>query len=590
MGDVNLSEVGASLRRHWPVIAVILALIPLAMVGYLVNRDVIRPPDRFTTSADVLIPARDEQGVPPEGVPPVLLQGQLDLALSEAVRDDALTAAGIEPDSDHDIAFDADLGKSDTIMTLSVAGPEPELAASVLDSYVVAYAEGRRDSVQRAAVDLQEIELRVVGVLQRRISNVEVDLANLGVVPPAVVPDGDPILLPADTPSNGVLLAYERNALLNEMQRRQVSFSLQATRAEIPAAFTTVVQTRSAARITPPPPSPLVPLLQILIGGLVLAVAIPILMDRFDSTITEARVAPRALRSRLLGTIPYVPRRLQGGYAPRGSAWDDAYRLLAATSISTDQLPKAIVVTCPVGTTQDNVAANFAVGLARMGVRVALVGTVPRQDWYLDEIADVADIPDDVYLDIDAPVDDGSADVGEASIPEVPAAGSGAGFGSHTGTGRASTETVTSTAPPVTVAGPATAIELSPIPTFPELLEAAHTNRLAEDLRSRLATTGVPDLHVVPPGGAEDELKLDGLPPLLEALSRSGIDVTVLAGPALLEDPNATIITWSTRHVLWAIEIGRVKTRDAQLAADRVELAGVEPFGITVVNRMTVKP
>lgn len=170
---------------------------------------------------------------------------------------------------------------------------------------------------------------------------------------------------------------------------------------------------------------------------------------------------------------------------------------------------------------------------------------------------------------------------------------SGGGFGEGAGQryGEA-TEAMTSTAPPRTEVATAatTSIELSEIPTFPELLEAAHANRLGDDLRTRLATSSVNDLYVVPPGNVDEELRLDGLPPLLDALSRTGIDVTVLAGPALLEGPDATIIAWSTRHVLWAIEIGRVKTRDAQLAAERLELAGVEPFGITVVNRMALKP
>jgi hypothetical protein len=37
--------------------------------------------------------------------------------------------------------------------------------------------------------------------------------------------------------------------------------------------------------------------------------------------------------------------------------------------------------------------------------------------------------------------------------------------------------------------------------------------------------------------------------------------------------------------VLWAIEMGHVDSRDAQLAADRLDIAGVAPFGIAVVNR-----
>ena len=106
------------------------------------------------------------------------------------------------------------------------------------------------------------------------------------------------------------------------------------------------------------------------------------------------------------------------------------------------------------------------------------------------------------------------------------------------------------------------------------------------DLRPRLGRRdNIDNLYIVPPSDEPHELLLDGLPPLLEALTTSGIDITVIAGPPLLDDPQATIIAWSTRHVLWAVELGQVDKSDAQLAADRLELAGVEPFGIALVNR-----
>ena len=105
------------------------------------------------------------------------------------------------------------------------------------------------------------------------------------------------------------------------------------------------------------------------------------------------------------------------------------------------------------------------------------------------------------------------------------------------------------------------------------------------DFRDTLATVEhVPNLYVIPPG-PETDVPLDGLPPLLDAFSRDGIDTVIIGGPAYLEDPNATIIAWSTRNMLWAVEMGHVHSRDAQLAADRLDIAGVTPFGIAVVNR-----
>jgi Mrp family chromosome partitioning ATPase len=569
---VEFSDVRASLRRHWPVALVILVIIPMVMAVYLVRRDVVRPPARFTTSVDVLIPARDvETGAAPEDVPPVLLQGQTELANSDAVRREARENAGLDPVGAGDrIGLAAELQQEATIMRLSVSAPNPELAEQVIDGYITAYEDGRRRTVLEAALDLQEIERRVIGVLQRKIDTVEAELTRRGVPFPTVVldqnpddeinpprgavPDGASVPVPPNASSEDVLLLYERNALLNEIQRRQVNYSLQSTRAEIPAAFTTVVQRRTTARVTPPPPSPVIPLVTIFVGGLLLAIAVPVVLDRLDSTITEARAAPGALRAGLLATIPFMPRRLHRTLAPPGSSWELAFRSLAATSIATDRLPSAIMVTSPAGTTQDTVAANFAVGLAGLGAKVALIATTERQGWYVD----AAPVVGQDQFDEDPPADDGVAAAAPSGAP-VPVGGQPLGSGTRR---------------------PA---------TFDMLLREAHEGRLNGQLLDRLAHQDIANLYVVPPGADDADLMLDGLPPLLEAMDRSGIDVTVVAGPAFLTDPNATIMAWSIRHVLWAIEIGHVDKNDAHLAADRLELAGVEPFGIALVNRSALR-
>ena len=539
---MDLKEIRASLRRHWTIALVVLVIIPIVMAGYLASRNVVRPPARYTTSADVLIPARTEADGTPTDVPPVLLQGQMELAQSPELREVTLKRAGVDLKRLTTLVLSSRLNEDRSIMTLTVAAGEPEVASTVLDAYITAYEDGRRESVLQAALDLQDIERRVIGVLARRIKTVEFNLITEGAALPERVPDGTAVVEPSGASTDEILGLYERNALLNEIQRRQVNYSLQATRVEIPAAYTTVVQRRSTARTTPPPPSPLIPLLTILAGGLVLAVVIPVLVDRLDPTITEARSAPAALRSGLLGTIPFMPRRLHHQLAPPGSTWERAFRSLAATSLSTDRLPKAIMVTGPTGSTQDPVAANFAAALAGLGVTVALIGTVPRQDWFVED----TEFEDD--------------DASEVEARTAP-------FGAEPGAARTTVATA----------------------TFPELLAEAEAGQLIGDISARLATRDIPNLYVVPPGATTTDLSLDGLPPLLEALSVSGIDICVLAGPALLEDPNATIMAWSTRHVLWALEIGQVDRNDAALAADRLELAGVTPFGIALVNRHALR-
>lgn len=541
-----MKEVRASLRRHWTLAVLVLLVIPVVMATYLANRDVVRLPARYTTSADVLIPARDpETGDADPVVPPVLLQGQTELAASEEIISTAFEASGLSPEDQDGVDLTGVLSEDRTIMTLSVSAPTPDVAPLVLEEYITAYEDGRRASVFAAANERADIQVAVIGILNRKVVEVEADMATVEAPLLAQQPDGTVLDTPATLSEEGILLTYQRNAALNEIDRRRGDYALQVTVAAVPGDYSTTVQRRSTARITPPPPSPLVPLVSIVIGGLLLAILIPFLRDRLDPTITEARTAPTALRAGLLGTIPFMPRRLHHQLAPPGSPWDVAFRSLAATSLSTDRLPKALMVTSPTGNTQDRVAANFAAGLARLGVSVALIGTMPDQSWFL----------------VDAPDEDDPDGLDETTAP----------FGADP-------------------AAPRTGGTVTGVPTLPDLLQDAEAGRLAGNVRARLGTRGIPNLYVIPPGPPGSALEsLDGLPPLLEALSNAGIDTCVIAGPALLDDPNATIMAWSTRHVLWAVEMGQVNKNDAQLAADRVELAGVTPFGIALVNRHALR-
>ena len=538
---MNVKELRASLRRHWTVPLVILLVVPIVMAGYLASRDIVEAPDIYTTSADVLIPSRDtDDPTSIENVPPVLLQGQNELANSPEVREATLRTADLPDDLAEEVVLLGELSENATLMILTVSGSQPDVAANVINDYIRAYQQGRGESVVEAANRTAGNEIIVIRLLTERLQSVEGTMAKLGLKKAPVAPDGETLAVVSSSTADNeaTLLLYERNTILNEIQRRQVSYGKSSTDATAPATYTTVVQRRSTARITPPPPSPLIPLVQILAIGLLLALAIPFGMDRLDATITEARSAPGMLRASILQTIPHIPRRLQEQFAPPDSAVGLAFRSLAATSISTDRLPKAIMVTSPSDITQDAVAANFAVGLASLGVSVALIGTVPRQRWFLHA----------------NPLD--NEDGGEENGDRL----STLGYGE-----------------PSPLAGQ--------VSTFPELLADAQSGGLTSNILTRLGTRAIPNLYIVPPGETDAGLPLDGLTPLLDALAAGGIDLVVIAGPALLADPNATIMAWSTRHVLWAIEIGQANKSDANLAADRLELGGVDPFGIALVNR-----
>lgn len=561
---MQLNDVGVSLRRHWLIALVILVATLIVAGVYVVNHRGQRPPPAsYTTSEDILIPAPKDPktGARPEGVPATLLQGQVELALSSRIRAIALQNAKLNPDNPGAVTFNAALNETGDIITLSVSAPRPELAARVLDQYVVAFTNGRTQSVLDDAVRRTQSDVYRISTLTRKLTDVQGQLAATGVALPPLVPDGTPIPVPEGTPNATVLLLSQRNAILNEIQRRQSDFGIQTAVAAVPGSFAQEAQRRSVARIAPPPKSQVLPVLSILGVGLLLAVAIPVLIDRFDRSITDPRSAANALRSRVLVSVPAIPRRLHRGYVPQGSSWDDAFRSLAATSIATDSLPKALMVSSPTGSVQDTVAANFARSLARLGVNVALIGTVPSQSWYSSTTPEelLPDQEEDYDYDVE---NDGD------STQATPAGDS----------------------PDVTQPIPEANERLVDgqdfdHPTFVELLHDAQTGHLATGFRDTLARVeDVPNLYVIPPGRDAD-LSLHGLPPLLDAFSRDGIDTVVIGGPAYLEDPNATIIAWSTRNVLWAVGMGHVDSRDAQLAADRLDIAGVQPFGIAVVKR-----
>src|SRR5690606_27122227 len=119
------------------------------------------------------------------------------------------------------------------------------------------------------------------------------------------------------------------------------------------------LQSHAPIKITPAPPSNVVPIAAFLGIGLALAVVVPVLRDRLDRSIRSPKVAADALDATVLTVLPPPTRRMVHSFAPAGSEAEEAYRALAATAVATDRLPRAIVVMSPTGTLQDMVAANF---------------------------------------------------------------------------------------------------------------------------------------------------------------------------------------------------------------------------------------
>jgi Mrp family chromosome partitioning ATPase len=523
---VQLADVITSFRRHWRAAVGTIVLVGVGLGLFLVLRDQTRDPDRWQAAAKVLVPARDDQGELPEGVPPMLLQGQGAIALGTGVTDTALKIAGLDKADPDDFAFDFASNERGDIYTLSATAPTEDQSRDLANGYAVAYLGARRQSVAAGSVAESQSAEAALNRLQQRFTQVEAELQRIDPELMATLPDTaepiDPdtgsveenpgVELPATIPIETQLLIYERQDLLRQIETARRRYAQGSTNTLVPQSYATIVERVVPEDVTPEVPSPLIPIGVAIGVAALLAFGVPVLLDRIDQSIRDSHTAGNALSAPVLSTIPppASPANLETLARPE-SARGHAFRTLATASVATDQLPPAIVVTAPVGTMQDSVAANFAAALADLGLRVALVPTHPRQAWY--------------------------ADAPEGAL------------------------------------------------TLPDFLALAYAGRLNGEVPHQLQPTPVDNLRILPHADTEPDALIDGLPPLLRAFADGGVDVTVIAAPAILEDPSATILAWSTRSVLWVVDTGQVTQQQASEAAAKLELAGASPFGVAVVDR-----
>jgi capsular polysaccharide biosynthesis protein len=526
---LELADIFSALRRRWRIAVALLLLTGAVLAAFYVTRKEVAPKPRFRSEVNVLVPTRDKDGNFPEDVPESLFFGQAAVAQSTALHDKAISAAGIPADQARGLKFGYAPNEGGDLVTFSVEAGESKTASDVALAWANAYVDQRASSVAKGSTSNQDQQRRAVIVLTNRLNELEsqlsaIDPALLALRPGSTTDDTNgtaspsvPTSLPVDT----ALLIYERAEVERGIESARRSYASAARRTIIPGKYADIVEIPPVSDITPPMTSSGSPTLLIVGIGLLLSLAIPVLIDRMDHTIRDAKAATAAFSAPVLSLIPAVPRSRRDEVAAPGTAREAAFRALAATSVATDRLPRSIVVTSPLGDIQDTVAANFAAALASLGVHVALVGTSPRQAWFSRDGVVTANF----------------------------------GNGHHDMT------------------------------TFPELLELAYAGRLNGEVPGSLLHTDLENLVILPPGETEIDLSPDGLAPLLQAMANANIDVTVIAAPALLEDPNTTIYAWTTRSVLWAMEAGEITAEDARAGAARLALAGVTPFGVAIIDQ-----
>src|SRR5262245_57811273 len=328
---VQLADVITSFRRHWraAVAAVLLVFVVLGL--FLTLQHQIRPADRWRASVQILVPARDEEGNLPPGVPPSLLQGQKDVALSGDVTGEALTKAGLDPEAEN-VSFDFDTNELGDIITLTATAPSEEEAQSLANGYASAYLGARRATVAAGSKNQSQQAQATLGTLQQRLVQVEAELEAtdpdlLESLPDVVEPldgtgdNGDNatlpnVGLPATTPIATQLLVYERQDLLGRIEAARRTYAESSSTALVPHAFATLVERVEPKDVTPEPMSPLIPLGVALGLGVLVAFGVPLLLDRFDHSIRDSRSAGSALDAPVLSTIP-APRLSQAAMFAR---------------------------------------------------------------------------------------------------------------------------------------------------------------------------------------------------------------------------------------------------------------------------------
>jgi Chain length determinant protein len=542
---VDLSELVEAVRRHKLIVVAAVLVAALVAGLYVFTRREARPPDKFQAVADVQIPAAaptvrnapQPAVVAPASMPGELLRGQVQMATSAPVREKALSDSGI-PANDTSMDFAAQLNDTADAITLTVTSTDEQATAKVIGNYVQAFAEARRSvSAQAIQSDAQGSQQQLQA-LQARRSALESQLRQrLETVPP-VVPEPQ--------------LSSTGNGLTRSQQNQQQQQVVPIVPPGADDVTTQMLFERNALanRITE---------VQLAIADASVNSNVP---DSYTETLDESGAAriPGKTSSSVIPAAIIILAGFALGLAAAVLIDRRDHTIRSVKAASSTLSAPLLATTPPPRRGRQEFAILERPDSARSEAFRKLAATCVATD-QLPQAIMVSTPEGDTHDYVAANFAAALADLG-LQVALVATSPSQSWYLEHF------------------------TVPLEGEGDLSRLLELAHEGVFNGQATRHLAWTDLTEnLVIVPPSpeGALD-VPLDAFPPFLESLQRSGVDVTVIAGPPLLEDANATIVAWETRSVMWAVQVGTVTKRAAAEAAARLELAHVNPFGVVMVG------
>ena len=523
---------------------VLLAALVAAL--YVAFRRETRSPDMYSAAANVQIPSHaaviagnsrptEPASEAPPDMPGELLRSQDSLARSGPVREQALSASDI-PANDTSVTFGAALNDIRDTITLSVTSNTAETANKVIGNYVAAFADARKAVSARAIQSTQQSARQQLQTLQARRSALESQLRQrFPLLPPVVI---------ANT--------QQSNTGGSASNRQQQQPAVPEIPSGADSDTTLMLFERNA-----------------------LANRMVELQLAYADALVNSNV-PNAYAEVLdQGTAGLVPGGKQSPIVPVGIIMLAGLALGLAGAVLIDRRDHTI----------------RSVKMASSTLSAPLLSTIPAPRRGHPEFA-VLERPDSPRsaafrkLAATCVATDRLPQAIMVSTPEGDAHDYVAANFAAALADLGLQVALVATSPRQSWYLEQFTVPVEGEGDLSQLLEQAHEGRFNGEATRHLAWTDLTENLVVVPPSPEGALTvpLDGLPPFLEALERSGIDVTIIAGPSLLEDANATIVAWETRSVLWAVQVGTVTRRAASEAAARLELAHVDPFGVVMVG------